>query len=427
MAEVSEKAFPFDAEEINGEYDRTYLADDFARYFRSFISSGVFMGESTNLQVIANGDMTVTLKVGAGIIDGYRYDNIEDIIIKLTPADGVLSRIDRISFTWSKEDRDIHYTVQEGSLSYNPVAPECRRTADYKDYVVADVYVGAGVVSISQTAITDQRFNNDVCGLANPFDEVDTTTLYNKLEAFYKEFEDRTEQWTAEQKAIVEEWYEGVKNTLDGDAAVNLQNQIGVLSSLTTVNKSNLVAALNELNAKEIDVLDTKEEIEANTSDGKVAGAKAVKDIYSSLGGLNFGTDGDGNVGYYGADGSLIPFKRPKKYLIKDGVIQNGLVFKGDNNVSAQSKTGYIQLCGNGLWITPIDISGYAYISGKFANISATSWGTYADTTNNGNRTHGKSVNPASYLADLKDNVYVGISIYASASQYFKVYDLWLE
>ncbi len=311
MAEVSEKAFPFDAEEINGEYDRTYLADDFARYFRSFISSGVFMGESTNLQVIANGDMTVTLKVGAGIIDGYRYDNIEDIIIKLTPADGVLSRIDRISFTWSKEDRDIHYTVQEGGLSYNPVAPECRRTADYKDYVVADVYVGAGVVSISQTVITDQRFNNDVCGLANPFDEVDTTTLYNKLEAFYKEFEDRTEQWTAEQKAIVEKWYEGVKNTLDGDAAVNLQNQIGVLSSLTTVNKSNLVAALNEVNAKEVDVLDTKEEIEANTSDGKVAGAKAVKDIYSS-----FAYDDNGIYGYHrkvdGAD-TVIPFNGNKQ------------------------------------------------------------------------------------------------------------------
>ncbi len=32
----------------------------------------------------------------------------------------------------------------------------------------------------------------------------------------------------------------------------------------------------------------------------------------NSLGGLKFGKDGDGNVGYYGADGSLIPFKRYK-------------------------------------------------------------------------------------------------------------------
>ncbi len=30
------------------------------------------------------------------------------------------------------------------------------------------------------------------------------------------------------------------------------------------------------------------------------------------MGGLKFGKDGDGNYGYYGADGSLIPFKRYK-------------------------------------------------------------------------------------------------------------------
>ena len=30
--------------------------------------------------------------------------------------------------------------------------------------------------------------------------------------------------------------------------------------------------------------------------------------VNSSLGGLKFGTDGEGNYGYFGADGSLIPF-----------------------------------------------------------------------------------------------------------------------
>lgn len=36
---------------------------------------------------------------------------------------------------------------------------------------------------------------------------------------------------------------------------------------------------------------------------------KEFDTVNSSLGGLSFGTDGDGNYGYYGADGSLIPFK----------------------------------------------------------------------------------------------------------------------
>lgn len=39
-----------------------------------------------------------------------------------------------------------------------------------------------------------------------------------------------------------------------------------------------------------------------------VASAKAVNTLNTNMGGLKFGKDGDGNYGYYGADGSLIPF-----------------------------------------------------------------------------------------------------------------------
>lgn len=38
--------------------------------------------------------------------------------------------------------------------------------------------------------------------------------------------------------------------------------------------------------------------------------ARQGKILNDSLGGLRFGVDGDGNYGYYGADDSLIPFKR---------------------------------------------------------------------------------------------------------------------
>ena len=61
--------------------------------------------------------------------------------------------------------------------------------------------------------------------------------------------------------------------------------------------------------AAKINVLDTLEEIEANTDPGKPAGALAIKEISNNLGGLRFGSDGEGNVGYFGADGSLVPFK----------------------------------------------------------------------------------------------------------------------
>ena len=188
MALETEKSFPCDAEETETGYDKEYVADDFARYFRAFISSGIFMKDPTNLQVIANGDMTVTLKAGKMIIDGYRYDNTEDIIIKIDPADGVLGRIDRVSATWCKDEGDIHYTLQKGTPSYEPVAPECRRTEEYKDYVVADIYVAAGVIKIQKQNITDQRLNSDVCGLAIPFTELDTDAIFTQYQDAVNEF-----------------------------------------------------------------------------------------------------------------------------------------------------------------------------------------------------------------------------------------------
>ena len=279
MAEIIEKSFPFDSVEVNGKYDREYVADDFARYFRAFISSGVFMRTSTNLQVIANRDMTVTLKAGRIIIEGYRYELVEDLVLQLDPADGVTNRIDRVCITWSKSDRDIHYTVQKGTLAHEPVAVSVRRTAEYKDYAVADIYVAAGVISLTQTAITDQRLNSEVCGLATPFADFDTTTLYNKIEAYYAEMQKKTDAWTQEEQAEFTAWFNQIKDQLSGDIGANLQLQIGVLKSLTTKDKTSLVAAINEIN----DPLDTMEAIEANTDAGRFAGALAMKELNSNL------------------------------------------------------------------------------------------------------------------------------------------------
>lgn len=46
----------------------------------------------------------------------------------------------------------------------------------------------------------------------------------------------------------------------------------------------------------------TKNSIKSGTVQG------AIDELNSSLGNVSFGIDGDGNYGYYGADGSLIPF-----------------------------------------------------------------------------------------------------------------------
>ena len=281
MAEISEKSFPFDSDEIDGKYDREYFAEDWARYFAAFISSGTFLREPTNLQIIANGDMSVTLKPGSMMIDGTRYDNVADIVIQLEPADGVLSRIDRISITWSKSERDTHYTLQKGIMSYNPVPPECRRNAEYKDYVVADIRIDAGVISINQSTITDQRLNSEVCGVAIPFAYINTESLALQLQAFYEETMDKQAVWEQDMQEQIYQWFQDVQDQLSSDAAFNLQKQIGRLAELKTENKDNLVTAINEVKTSiPIPIANMLATEEGNPLDAVIG--KELKDLHDA-------------------------------------------------------------------------------------------------------------------------------------------------
>ncbi len=247
MAEISERSFPFDAEEINGEYDRVYYAEDWRRYFKAFISSGTFMREPDNLQIIANGDMSVTLRPGAMIIEGARYDNENDIIINLEPADGVLSRIDRIVITMSKtKERDNHYEVLTGEYSYSPKPPECRRTADNKDYVLADIEVHAGAIKIDQTNIIDQRLNSEVCGLAIPFANIDTSGIFLQLQAFYEKTEKECAEWQQEEKDSWSEWLNSTETQGNAEIAALIQQ----FQDFKNENESEITAWLKSIKEK---------------------------------------------------------------------------------------------------------------------------------------------------------------------------------
>lgn len=293
MALETEKSFPCDAEETETGYEKEYVADDFARYFRAFISSGIFMKDPTNLQVIANGDMTVTMKAGKMIIDGYRYDSTGDIIITIDPADGVLGRIDRISVTWCKDEGDIHYTLQKGTPSYKPVAPECRRTEEYKDYVVADIYVAAGVIKIQQQNITDQRLNSDVCGLAIPFTELNTDAIFTQYQDAVNEFLKFAD--TCIDSTVVGQIEADLANKLDktGDSGEN------VVAFTQTASRQNIMTGdthktifgkikkwLTDLTATAFaQMITTKEDLLATKVTGYVPDAKAVADAYTELNG----------------------------------------------------------------------------------------------------------------------------------------------
>lgn len=223
----------FNAQLAGEEYDRVYLAEQFAAYFASFIGNGVFAKSMQELEVIAqtNPSMKIDVLSGQGWINGYWYRNTDNFTLDLSVADGVLSRIDLVVLRWSSSDRDMYLTVIEGVPSANPLAPTIRRDADFYDLELAQVLIGAGIVGVAQAAITDTRMNSQVCGWVHGVvDQIDTTDLYNQFQDFFNQFKsvqlaDYT-SWTNAQKqaylawvAAQEDAYTQFVNTSEADYA----------------------------------------------------------------------------------------------------------------------------------------------------------------------------------------------------------------
>ena len=196
----------------NGTPDRSYSAENFARYFGTFIGNGVFPNPSTQCQVIANDDMTVTIKAGRAWINGYMYENTDDYIVALDVADGLLNRIDRVVLKLDFLNREIKSYVKKGTFASSPIAPALQRDADAYELGIADIYIAAGATSIVQANITDQRQNQNYCGIVDSLITADTATLFNQF----------TDGFNT--------WFEGIKNTLGSDAAGNLLKKINDLA-----------------------------------------------------------------------------------------------------------------------------------------------------------------------------------------------------
>lgn len=236
--------------------DRRYKADFWARFLGSFIGNGVYPNPSTNLQVIANGDMTVTVKAGKAWVNGVFYENTADKVITLDVADGVLKRIDRIVVSDITLERDTYSKVKKGSFASTPAAPALQRDTDAYDLGLADIYIVNGAVSISQANITDLRLNSAYCGIVHGVvDQVDTTTLFNQYQAWYNTLTNNAEITLAGYLAGYQDsfgtWFDSIRDILDENAAANLLGLINDntddIAVHTTVIGQNTSAVLNNM------------------------------------------------------------------------------------------------------------------------------------------------------------------------------------
>lgn len=216
----------FDAHLSGEEYDRVYLASQFAAYFASFIGNGVFAGHSNQLQVTetAAPQMQVGVERGQGWINGYWYENTDTLYLPIDIADGVLNRIDSVVLRLGFSERNMWLAVKKGTPAMQPSAPALTRNADYYELQLATISIPASSIKITQAQITDTRMNQSVCGwVTGVVDQIDTTTLFNQFEAYFEEFKQLNEsEFTA--------WFDHIKGQLSEDIAGSLQNQIDNLN-----------------------------------------------------------------------------------------------------------------------------------------------------------------------------------------------------
>ena len=242
--------------------DRTAGAEDWARYFSSFISDGVYMAQSSSLQVTAAADMTVNVQPGKGYVRGYFYYLDEAMPITLPIADGVLDRIDRIvlRLDLSPLGRSITVQVKSSDPAASPIAPPLQRDDLVHEICLADVLVRKGVLSVSQANITDQRLNSALCGpVAAVVNQIDTTAFNAQLQAWFNDFMvasqadyeslisfldgvrsnsaaqyaglvDYVQGFKTGTEADILAWFATIQSVLDTNAATNLYNLIDALT-----------------------------------------------------------------------------------------------------------------------------------------------------------------------------------------------------
>ncbi len=230
----------------NVVYDRVYLAESFAKYFASFIGNGIFGGKSDELMVKQKetADMSIKVLSGQAFINGYFYENTDELSLAIDNADGVLNRIDLIVLRWDKYERVIRLAVEKGMPASSPSAPSMKRNDDYYELKLAEISVKAGATRITQADITDSRLNSDVCGfVVAVIDQFDTAAFNAQLYAWIDEFK-------LDSVETVNELLVEVQKILDASDLTPIINDIQMLKG------SGLGGYAKQLTISEIEDLD---------------------------------------------------------------------------------------------------------------------------------------------------------------------------
>ena len=193
---------------------RTMLAEDWAKYISSFITDGIRNG-GTCLQVTNDTGMLIKIDEGIANIQGYIFIAERDskgryIELEVEDSHNQYDRIDRVVLRLDRNGakRNIEPIILRGNASAEPIPPILTRNNLVYDISLAKILVKANTLVIEKEDITDERFDDEVCGLINSILGLDSS----QWQRMFDEFMEGIKQENTEEIDKVKEELEQIFN-----------------------------------------------------------------------------------------------------------------------------------------------------------------------------------------------------------------------
>lgn len=157
----------FNAELIEGDYDRKYTADQLAEFFSYLIGNGISEAIENNFKVTESSGMDISVAAGFAWINGFWVKNNSSLILTDTVVPSSGYRKDLVVLRFNRTNRSITPMIIQGTVSQvSPASlPEYKRTSSEYDLVLAEIDLEAGESAITADMITDLRQDDLYCGV----------------------------------------------------------------------------------------------------------------------------------------------------------------------------------------------------------------------------------------------------------------------
>lgn len=201
-------------------HDRLYNAQQMSAIFDGIINDGVFMSVGNQFHTVAGTGMQVIVKSGRAWFDSTWTLNDAEYPLSIDAADVLLTRIDAVVLEVNSEVATRANTIKvvKGTPASTPAKPTLTNTATIHQHALAYVTVAKNTTAITNSMIEIVVGKTETPYVTAILQTTDITDLYNQWEAYFQT------------------WFDTVRGTLDGDVALNLQNQITSLRRETLKN-----------------------------------------------------------------------------------------------------------------------------------------------------------------------------------------------